>query len=154
MKSRFYLFAFIVILCVIVLIVYVASQPRVPRTSATPDIVSCTINSAIGIDKVNITNLNTGKTTARSLINLPFSFNCTEGDYLKISVTTLEGEGYVWDSWWFDKTGVFDNTNPMIVRIKGDLTLTPTCIFTEVTPPPIPSPSPSPSPSPTPSPSE
>jgi len=152
LQTRGYILVIVIVLCVIGVIIYVAAQPRTPRTSATSGIVECKINSAIGIDKVTITNLNTGKTTIRSLIDLPFSFNCTEGDYLRISVTTLEG--YTWDSWWFDRTGRFDNYNPMTVAIKSDLILTPKCIISEVAPTPNPSPSSYPSPSPTSTPTE
>ena len=115
--------------------------------------VTITINSNIGIDRVTITNLNTGQSIVKTIIDLPFSFNVTRGDYLRIAETTQTG--FQWNAWEFSPMGRFDQHNPLTFEANGDIcinnqiSMTPKCIILEISPTATPTPSPSPSPEPT-----
>jgi hypothetical protein len=93
------------------------------------------IKSNIGIERVTITNINTGQIFKASMIDLPLKFNCTVGDYLRFSVTTQPG--FEWNAWWFTPIGTFDNHNPLLISADGDIcinnviTMTPKCLILE-----------------------
>jgi len=154
LKNRFYLVAVIVVIAIIALIFYVASQPATSRNKKESTIVTVTIHSGFGIDRIHIFNVNTNEKTNRTMMDLPFSFNCTKGDYIQISETVLAG--YEWDGWWIEQSGTFTHHNSLLVQVNGDLDLIPHCIIVELPAPTVTvgtTPTPAPSPSPTPSPS-
>ena len=152
-KPRFYVIIGVIALCVIIAIAYSASTAPSNKKIKESETVTITINSNIGIDRVTITNLNTGQSIVKTIIDLPFSFNVTRGDYLRIAETTQTG--FQWNAWEFSPMGRFDQHNPLTFEANGDIcinnqiSMTPKCIILEISPTATPTPSPSPSPEPT-----
>lgn len=146
----------LIAVAVFILIVYIgssASNMPSSSTSKTNGVVTITVQSAVGIDRMVIYNLSNNTHTTKTLIDLPFSFNCTKGDTLRFVVSTIEG--YEWDGFDFLQAGTFDHHNPLTYQVTGSITMVPNCIplesiYATPTPPPTPAPSPSPTPSPTP----
>jgi hypothetical protein len=133
-----------------------SQQPSTKTKIKESETITVTIDSNIGIDRVTITNLNTGQTIIKTIIDLPYKFNCTRGDYIRTSETVQEG--FQWNAWEFSPMGRFDQHNPLTFEADGDIcinnqiTMTPKCIILEISPTatPIPTATPEPTPSPTP----
>jgi hypothetical protein len=108
-----------------------------PATIAPSNTILVTIKNSIGIDHITITNLNTGQIYIASLIDLP-PFNCTRGDYLRLTVTTQPG--YQWNAWWFSPMGIFDQHNPLTftadgsICVNNQIIITPKCLITDTPP--------------------
>ena len=158
MKPRGYIILGLIFLAVIVVIAVLASSSSPPANSTpnptappyTPPVsqtVTVTVQNNIGIQQIEIQNLNTGKTYIATIISLPLSFNCTRGDYLKISVTT--DDGYKWNAWWFSPMGIWNNDNPAIICADGKVVNVNTIIMVPNTLILNPTPTPEPTPSPT-----
>jgi hypothetical protein len=128
-------FIIIVAIAIIIVVGVAAASSSPPKTTIQPTpppqmdpaVYTVTIDRAIGINQITITNLNEGTSIKKTLIDLPYSFHVSPGDYLQFKETTAEG--YVWNAWQFND-GTFDNHNPMIISISGDLVMTPKCIIT------------------------
>ena len=134
--NNIYILAAIAFIVIIVAIIAATNQtPPPPAASPTPAPTNppinqtplVTIKSGIGIDRINIYNINTNTRTNCTLMDLPYSFRCTNGDYLQITVHTLDG--YEWDGWRFPQTLTFNNHNPLTIQVNGDLELNPHVIF-------------------------
>jgi hypothetical protein len=125
-KTRFY--AFVGGLALIILIVVIAlsqppqkgiDDPMATMPPATSSTVLVTIQNSIGIDRLLITNLNDGTLHKVTLIDLPFSFNCTRGNYLRLFVTIQPG--YEWNDYWFTAIGKGDQRNPLTFVADGEI---------------------------------
>ena len=149
--NRIYIIAIIVFVFVIGVIAYAASQPKTspiiivdPDNPEPQETVQVTVKNSIGIDRITVTNLNTGQIFKASLIDLPLNFNCTRGDYIKFIVTTQQG--YEWNAWWFTPVGTFDNHNPLtisadnIICVNNKIIMTPKCLILPETSTPEPTP--------------
>jgi len=149
MKTRFYLIIATCFLLILVALAYTSQGTSTPKTIATPTptvtapptgTILVTIKNSIGIDRITVTNLNTGQIFKATLIDLTLNFNCTRSDYLEIAVTTQEG--YEWNAWWFSPVGTFDQHNPYIFEADGlicvnnQIVMTPKCLIVEATPTP------------------
>jgi hypothetical protein len=136
----YYVAGFIIIICVVALIGYGAIQ-GIPKKTGLPGVVIMTVKGETGINYIEITNQNTDQTILLQKPDLPYSFNCTQGDELQIKVTTLSN--YYFNSWRFNTNiyGSFDHHNPLYLTVDTPVTMLATVIYIE------PSPSPSPTPS-------
>lgn len=76
--------------------------------------VTVSILNGIGIQDIYVLNQNTMQHYYATRITLPYSFNCTEGDALQITVSTTSG--YAWNAWTFYPMGITmsDNTADFI----------------------------------------
>jgi hypothetical protein len=135
-----------VVAAVIIGVAFLATQGA-PSTRSVKESQQITVQvkNNIGIDRLTITNLNTGQIYKATLIDLPFSFNCTRGDYLRFEVKTLSG--YEWNAFWFNSMGRYDNSNPLTLDSNDDrycvnnqIIITPKCIILSPTVTPTPQP--------------
>ena len=143
----------VIIVVIIIGSIAAVSQPStVKKPVATPTTVTSsmtitvTIQNSIGIDRVTVNNLNVaGGIYQASMINLPLTFNCNRGDYLKITVTTQPG--FEWNGLWFDSTKTFNHNNPYTFAADGEIcvdnaiVITPQCLIKDI---PTPTPTPTP----------
>ena len=115
------------VIALIAIIIFAASASSGSRRNQNPaDLITCTVNSHIGIDKVTITNQNTGKSITKTMADLPYSFNLTQGDTLRFNVTLAVG--YVWNAWEINQYPWFAQDNPFTMKVDEDLILNPQCI--------------------------
>lgn len=142
MKSRFYLIVGAIILLVIIIIAASAGSPSANKPHVGGQ-TSVTVNRAIGLEYIIIDNLSTDESNIKTMLTLPYTFNCSTGDFLQFAVITKDG--FSWDAWEFTD-GTFDHHNPMQLSADHDLVITPNCI--RVAPLTTPSPTPTPSPKP------
>lgn len=156
--KRTWLILILAVVAVVVIAAIVLSmQPSATKKSKESAIVTITILDSIGIDRITITNMDEGKSVIKTIIDLPYSFNCTRGDTIKTS-TTMQ-YGFQYNAIEFVKVGQFDQHNPARFTADGDICINneiiiqPTYIDLEISPTYTPTPTPSPSPSPTPTPS-
>jgi hypothetical protein len=154
-KQRFYIIVIVFVLALIIGAVALSSQPQSARAVKVSNQITITIQNNIGIERITITNLNTGQIYKATLIDLPFIFNCTRGDYLRLEETTQPG--YEWNAWWFNAVGRYDNANPLTIDsndarycVDNRILITPKCLILNptsapptVTPQPTPTQSPS-----------
>ena len=119
LKQRFWIFVGIIAL--IVIIVIAASASSGSRRHNPAGLLTCTVQSDIGINQVVITNQNTGKSITKTAADLPYTFNLTEGDTLRFNVTLLEG--YKWNAWEINQYPWFANDNPFTMRVNENLVL-------------------------------
>jgi hypothetical protein len=115
--------AFILIIAVIGI---AASGGAPKKAKAQADIAVVTINAEIGVDYVQILNMRTGGQNIKSSMNLPYSFNCTVGDTLRITASNMPG--YLFNTWEFD-SGTFNDDNPLTIKINGDTSITGTVLI-------------------------
>lgn len=108
----------------IIVIAGAMSGSRSSDGGAKGKVYVCTVDGAIGLKSVKITNQNEGTSITRITADLPYSFNYTSGDTLMFNVTILSG--YEWNSWVFDD-GTFDHHNPL--TLKGTRTFRMTAAF-------------------------
>ena len=152
MKARGWIIIIVIALVLIIVVAAASSSgPPASKTPKTSSTISVTVNSDIGVDRIAITNINTGQTYTATLIDLPFQFNCTRGDYLRVSITTQPG--FQWNAWEFSPVGRFDDANPLLINsddarycVNNQINLTPRCIILEVSPTTTPIPSITPTP--------
>jgi hypothetical protein len=117
--------------------------------------ITVTIEKNVGIDLITYENLdNPGEIKTLSIIDLPFSFNCSRSDTLSFNYTARSG--YVCNSLDFSPTGRSNKDNPLIIDSSDPLycynnkiNVTPTFISLRVSPTQSPNPTATPSPSPT-----
>jgi hypothetical protein len=146
-KTRFFIIVGMAALLVIILIAAAASSTGPPKIDPTPtpppnvtpppqtSTVTVTIKNNIGVNRVTVTNLNTGQIYKTTMIDLPFRFTCTRGDYLRFTVTVQTG--YEWNAWWFTPSETFDQRNPLtlsadgVICINNQITMTPKCLINE-----------------------
>ena len=128
MKERFFLFIIAIIAVVIILIIASAAASSGGSRNGQPaGVCTATINGAVGLSQVEITNQNTGKTIIRTAAELPYTFNLNKGDTLKFNVTVLEG--YIWNAWELNRAPWFAQDNPMITdKIVGNIIFDANCI--------------------------
>ena len=132
MKTRGWIMIAVIVLLFIAVIAYAGSQTPASKTKLS-QVITVTVLNNIGIKQIDIQNLNTGKTFVFSLISLPAQFNCTRGDYLEINVLT--NNGYRWNAWWFSPQDVWNNDNPAIICVAGNIvinnevTMIPNCLI-------------------------
>jgi hypothetical protein len=153
MKTRFYIFLILAIIGILIVAGLVAtSTPSTKKNVKESQTVTVTVLNNIGIDRITIKNMNTGDSIIKTIIDLPCQFNCTRGDYLRVSVTTVEG--FEWNAWQFYPVGTFDDSNPTTFTADGNIVvnnqiiLDPQCIILEISPTNTPVPTISPSPTP------
>jgi hypothetical protein len=121
-KNRFFLIVLALILLVIIVIAASLGSTR-KTTVKTEGLLTCTVESEIGIETITITNQNTQKNIIRSDVDLPFTFNFTAGDTLKFNVTTIAG--YKWNAWLINQAPWFADNNPFTFKPTDDIVLTP-----------------------------
>jgi hypothetical protein len=125
LKQRFWLI--LGGLALLAIIVVAASASSGSRRNQNPaDLITCTVNTDIGIDKVTITNQNTGKSITKTMTDLPYTFNLTEGDTLRLNVTLTEG--YVWNAWEINQYPWFAQDNPFTMKVNEAVILNPKCL--------------------------
>ena len=115
-----------IIVIVIIFGVIAAVASGGGRKTKPADLCLCTVNGDIGIQTVNITNQNTGKSILRTASELPYSFNFTADDTLKFQVTMIQG--YKWNAWEINQNPWFAQDNPFLIRTIKDLTIEANCI--------------------------
>jgi hypothetical protein len=142
LKQRFWAFVIGFAFIAIIIIVIAAQQPSTANRKLSQT-VSVTVLNNIGVDQIEIRNLNTGKTFIATLLSLPLQFNVTRGDYLQFRVITHEG--YRWNAWWFSPIDVYNNDNPAIISASGtivvnnEILMLPNClIISQTNPTPTP----------------
>jgi hypothetical protein len=135
----FYLIGAVALLVIIIAAASAASAPKPvivkdPDPTATPvpddGKVHITIYSNIGIQQIKITNLNTQRSIIKTLIDLPYTFTCDRGSFIRFAVTTQPG--FVWNAWEFNTATFPDNANPMTMIAQYDFTMMPKTIILEV----------------------
>lgn len=123
-----------------------SQQPSTKTKIKESEIVTVTVLDSIGIDRITITNMDTGKSVIKTVIDLPFSFNCTRGDTIKTS-TTMQ-PGFQYNAIEFIQVGQFDQHNPARFKAEGDIcvnnkiVLQPTYVDLEISPTYTPQPQP------------
>lgn len=127
-----------------------ASSYQPSKTVKQNQIVTITVLDSIGIDRITLTNMDEGKSVVKTIIDLPYQFNCTRGDVIKTSVTMQPGFQY--NAIEFVKVGQFDQHNPARFIADGDICINnevviqATYIDLEISPTLSPTPTPSPTP--------
>jgi hypothetical protein len=131
--------------------IYLSQQPSpASAKSKLSETVTITILDSIGIDRITITNRDTGKSIVKTIVDLPYSFNCTRGDTIKLQATMQQE--FQWDAWEFVQSGTFDHKNPAsfkadgVICMNNKITVNPCYIDLEISPTNSPTPSPSPTP--------
>lgn len=166
MKPRFYLILAVIIIIIVILIGLAANAANQtllakPESGGT---ITVTIEKNVGIDRITYENIdNPGEIKTLTIIDLPYSFNCSRGDTLVFNYTARAG--YVCNSLDFSPTGRSNRDNPLLIEsndpfycYNNKINITPTFIYLRVSPSntplptvtPIPSPTPTVTPSPTP----
>ena len=113
--------------------------------------ITITVKNNIGIEQIEVVNLNTGKHFIFSLTTTQRQFNCTRGDYLQYRV--IVADGFEWNGWWFNPMDIFDDDNPAIIAAddtnafgnivsNNEIVMVPNCLILPATPSPSPSPAP------------
>jgi hypothetical protein len=116
----------ILIIAVLVIVGIIALGSSGGRKSNPAGLITCTVNGDVGIDKVIITNQNTGKSITKTYADLPYSFNLTEGDTLRLNVTIADG--YAWNAWEINQYPWFAQDNPFTMKISEAVTFNPRCL--------------------------
>jgi hypothetical protein len=119
----------IILLCIaifIIIIIAAVASSSGGRKGNPAGLITCTVNGDIGIDKIVITNQNTGKSITKTYADLPYSFNLTEGDTLRLNVTLLDG--YAWNAWEINQYPWFAQDNPFTMKVNEAVTLNPQCL--------------------------
>jgi hypothetical protein len=131
--NRIIVIVIIIALAIIIGAALASQSAHTPVGKASGDSISVSVQNNIGVKEIEIQNMNTGKTYIFTLLSLPNSFNCTEGDYLQVRVSTHEG--YRWNGWWFSPMDTWNNDNPAIICASGDIVshgaiiMRPNCIL-------------------------
>ncbi len=140
----------VIIFFVIIAGIAIASQgPPKSKVTLNSETVTITINYNVGIKTIEITNQNTGQTYTATVTSLPYSFNCTRGNAIDITVTT--NPSYKWNAWTFTPVGIplsdnpatfkADNTNHFGAIINNNqIIMEPNCIHISASPSPTPAP--------------
>lgn len=150
MKTRFYLIIAVIAIGVFALIAYSASTMPSTKKVKESETVTITILDSIAVDRVTITNRDTGKSIVKTYIDLPYDFNVSRADTVKIS-TTMQ-PGYQYDAIEFKQVGTFDHKNPAQFIADGDICvdnkikINIAFIDLEISPTSSPTPTPSPTP--------
>lgn len=135
----------VILLCVIGLIAYAASSSSTARKTNTglPSTVLITIKAEVGVEYIKLTNQNMGQSIILTIADLPYNFNCTQGDSLRFEVYTLPD--YAFNAWRFNTAqyGSFDDHNPFHLQVDLPVIMTANVLYIEPTPAPSPTPSPS-----------
>ena len=124
-KPRFYLLVSVVILFFIIVVAASASSGG-SRNGQPAGVCTATINGAVGLSQVEISNQNTGKTIIRTAAELPYTFNLNKGDTLEFNVTIIDG--YQWNAWEIDRAPWFAQDNPLIIKVDGAIVFDANCI--------------------------
>ncbi len=132
--NRIWLIGGLIGIFIIAVIIVAANQsPSISKTTAGQ--VTVTIDGEVGTVTVKITNLNTGTSINRTAVDLPFRFNCTKGDTIQVTASTVND--YAFNSWFFNNLGTFDHHNPLLIKVNGNLYMTALCqIYIVTTPTP------------------
>lgn len=128
MKTRFYFFIGIIALASIIGIAALASRPAASGPQATnmptptpgPIIITFTVTSGVGADKIIMTNLNTAATFILMQGDFPFTANCNDGDVLTFNV--MAKEGYTFNA-WFLNDGTWQSKNPLTFKTDGSFSM-------------------------------
>lgn len=149
----------VVIIIVGALVAAALSAPSSTKKPKDADTLTFIIEKNVGIDRVIYTNHdNPGEGLILTIIDLPYSGNCSRGDNIEFQTTTREG--YQWGEYKFPLTGRSNRDNSLMITAGDEfytynnvIKLEPKTVYLRVsptnTPTPIPTPSPSPSPTPT-----
>jgi hypothetical protein len=126
LKNRFYLIVGAIILFSIIGIVALVSSGNKsaskPSATSVPTAapLSFTVSADIGIDTIEVTNLNTGATIILTTTDLPATYTFTRSDTLTFNVTAKSG--YVFNAWVFgDMT--FQSDNPYTIKATSTFTM-------------------------------
>lgn len=93
------------------------SKPQAQKGTAV-----CTVNAEVGIFAINITNQNVpGGNTAKTAMNLPFSFNFTIGDTLQFTAIMLPEYKFI--NWEFPQNNTFIDYNPLTIKPAGNIVI-------------------------------
>jgi hypothetical protein len=123
-KTRFMLFVGAIFLIVIIIIGAAASSGG--RRDTPTGTCTATVNGAVGLSQVSITNQNTGKTIIRTAAELPYTFNLNKGDTIRFSITVLSD--YVWNAWEMDREPWFAQDNPLVIKVNGNIVFDANCL--------------------------
>jgi hypothetical protein len=146
--SRGPLVIIVIIALVVIAGLAVASQGPPKSKVKESDTITVTIQKHVGIDTVTYENIdNPGEIKVLTIIDLPYSFNCTRGDTLIFTETTRSG--YNWNTWDFspmtrsihDNPLQIDSSDPLYCEDNRIIVL-PSCSYQRVMATPTPSPSP------------
>lgn len=143
-KPRFWIIVGGIFLLIVIVAVLASSgtPPAQSNPDPTPtpymptETVEITIENNIGVKSITIYNQNTGQSYVASVIDLPYSFNCTRNDYIRFTVVVQDG--YRWNAWTFKPMGIPVSVNPAVIRasenniygnlmIDGRIVMTPNC---------------------------
>lgn len=94
--------------------------PTVAETPGPPPIITYTVNSAIGVQSITVTNQNRGSTLTLTAADLPKSLNCPNGDTLTFKV--IPAVGYRFNAWMFGDSQ-FDSHNPYTIKAASAFTI-------------------------------
>jgi hypothetical protein len=156
-NRRYYVFGFIGFIIVASLIGWGAlNAPNPSAKIKESQTITVTIEKNVGIDLITYENLdNPGEIKTLSIIDLPYSFNCSRGDTLSFNFTARSG--YTTNTLDFSPTGRSSHDNPLFIDSSDPLycynnriDVTPTFISMRVSPTSSPIPTPTPHPTPTP----
>jgi len=128
-----------------------SQQPSTKTKIKESETITVTVKNNIGIEQIEVVNLNTGKHFIFSLTTTQRQFNCTRGDYLQYRV--IVADGFEWNGWWFNPMDIFDDDNPAIIAAddtnafgnivsNNEIVMVPNCLILPATPSPSPSPAP------------
>jgi hypothetical protein len=149
-KKTYIIFIIIGVLAIAGVVGYLSMQPSTAKKVKDSETVTITILDSIAVDRVTITNRDTGKSIVKTYIDLPYAFNVSRGDTVKIS-TTMQ-YGYQYDAIEFKQVGTFDHKNPAQFVADGKICLDNKIVLNiafidlEISPTFSPSPTPSPTP--------
>jgi hypothetical protein len=126
-----------------------------PTPTPLSDIITFTINQNSGIDRIIYNNINhPGESIILTIIDLPYSGNCSRGDTLTFDVTVRGG--FQWNTWKFSPVGRTNSDNTLTIQANdplycynNHLDMTPSCVSFKISPIATPTPSPTISPTPT-----
>ena len=123
----------VALILVIGVIVAISNGGGPNKTNNPPGIKVCTIQAEVGIANITISNLNTGGGSITiPAEKLPFSFNFTKGDTIRLKAAVLTG--YDFNAWYFtsgDWAGTWDNHNnpPMTIKPEKNVVVLATVLL-------------------------
>lgn len=110
----------------LIIIIAAAAASGGPRNGQPAGTCTATINGAVGLSQINITNQNTGKTIIRTAAELPYTFNLAKGDTIKLSVSVING--YDWNAWELNNSPWFAQDNPLVIKVNGNVVFDANCL--------------------------
>ena len=123
--NRIFLIAFIIVVFLII-VVWASASSSGSRNGQPAGVCIATINGAVGISQIEISNQNLQTSFILTPADFPYPLHLNKGDTLAFNVTTVEG--YVWNGWELNHTPWFTRDNPLVIKVSGDITFAANCI--------------------------